>query len=1032
MSFSMLDIKVKLPETQHCRRQVAREGGDDAGMADIDQVEDRGVTGDVDTPESMGAKWNAHRAGFDSESCSDRLQHRLLARPAAKKAWQDVVIRQGQDGSGLIGRERALNQLFEVFERHWIFRINPDSSGCCDRKNRATPAMREVECQGDRAPGRQGRFPLWSRDEPDLPRIEIEIATEHVTHEQPGLGVPAAVGVEPEFECVLPFVPAQNRQIGGRRRLEAHRPNLDFTSRERKFHDDRRFSQRDGAVKRFSWYIAKYSTLGCGSVPEKGGPMSQTSAVSPRRVDRRTMICTALRQSSLVEVHEEDSRLVPNAELRCVRCGISVRVPHVSFDLAQVCSICRSFERNRERVGRYFGMPKALKSKLSGAAEAAGGSHDCVVLFSGGKDSTYMLFRLIEMGLSVMTLTLDNGFISSGAIANIDSVVRSLGIEHITLRPGSFETVINESIDRHATPCKGCFKGLLDGALTVAGERRIPFIVTGLSRGQIVEERLQWFYDRNLFDPDEIDAQLSVGRGVYHQKEHFRGNPYWRSDLGILAERVALIDYYRFDPVRRDEIITLLRSRPDIWTQPADCGFCSTNCLVNDIGIGLHKARTGWHNYEIATAWDVRLGHLNREEATEDLKDVTDSERFAAVLQTLGRSPATEQRRQAETIVCRIGAHISDVQVASMLDDAMPGWRSEFRLEYSQHVVQSSADRVVATPLGRRLAKRDPVRPVTAETAAGLPPIEQVVLAVPQDLAANAKKTFSAMLLDHRWACGGSVRLRDGAAFAIPAFHEVSLQSIAGNGHLAALDKVLDRMAVAAREQPGRLQVMLCRRGQAVPAWIALVRTTDDATWNRWRALIADSVTRMTSGILEASIGEKFSGGEAGGSDDERPLPTADTAAVHNLQGSACFDIDVAERICWRQAPKQIRARVGAGEDTTRRLISSARVEILDDLEGRAMMLPDLEAKLASVLPPSVTRLGIRIVGPDHARLPDMPGASYLFDPCGRWATVAGALQLIVEAGGRHPVAVVHADGDIEQAVRSARHVVTLLTEALR
>src|SRR5258708_1804813 len=85
--------------------------------------------------------------------------------------------------------------------------------------------------------------------------------------------------------------------------------------------------------------------------------MSQTSVASPRRVDRRTMICEALRQSSLVEIHDEDSRLVPNAELRCDRCGISVRVPHVSFDLARVCSICRSFERNRERIGQYFGAP---------------------------------------------------------------------------------------------------------------------------------------------------------------------------------------------------------------------------------------------------------------------------------------------------------------------------------------------------------------------------------------------------------------------------------------------------------------------------------------------------------------------------------------------------------------------------------------------------------------------------------------------------------------------------------------------------
>ena len=265
-----------------------------------------------------------------------------------------------------------------------------------------------------------------------------------------------------------------------------------------------------------------------------------------------------------------------------MRCGISAHVPNNpdSRTFAQFADVSKT-----ERID-FISKSRKIEDKVTGA-DSAGGQHDHR-LVQRWKDSTYMLFQLIEMGLSVVTLTFNSHFGRGAAISCCRSFAR---IEHIMLQPESFKAVINQSIDRHATPCKGCFKGLLDGALQVAGDRRIPYIVTGLSRGQIVEERLQWFYERHVFDPDEIDAQLKRGRLVYHQKEYFAGNPYWSAELGSLAEQVELIDYYRFDPVARVGIVDFLHTRPDIWKQPTDCGFCSTNCLVNDVASAFIRSK---------------------------------------------------------------------------------------------------------------------------------------------------------------------------------------------------------------------------------------------------------------------------------------------------------------------------------------------------------------------------------------------------------------------------------------------------------
>ena len=39
-------------------------------------------------------------------------------------------------------------------------------------------------------------------------------------------------------------------------------------------------------------------------------------------------------------------------------------------------------------------------------------SETCLALLSGGKDSTYVLYQLVAMGLKVLAFSLDNGFIS--------------------------------------------------------------------------------------------------------------------------------------------------------------------------------------------------------------------------------------------------------------------------------------------------------------------------------------------------------------------------------------------------------------------------------------------------------------------------------------------------------------------------------------------------------------------------------------------------------------------------------------------
>lgn len=330
---------------------------------------------------------------------------------------------------------------------------------------------------------------------------------------------------------------------------------------------------------------------------------------------------------------------------KCARCGIASVFPGVDFDDQLVCSLCRDYEENRDQILRYFGRPDAFGELIRKRAAEADGEFDCLLLYSGGKDSTYVLFQLLELGLKVMTYTFDNGFISKTALRNVEEITQELGVPHVTLTRVDQPKIFLESLHEHKSVCNGCFRSLLEIGHQVAAEHGIPSIVTGLSRGQIIDERLSWFYRNGIYDPERIDADLDSGRQVYHLL-HRGGENY-------IGDRVKVVDFFRYSEVTKEDIRRFLAEHPS-WSQPADTGFCSSNCLINDVGVFVHKLERGYHNYEAPTRWEVRLGHLTKSVADEELVDPTVNRRVTTLLDRIGY----DQPETREILAARMIAYV--------------------------------------------------------------------------------------------------------------------------------------------------------------------------------------------------------------------------------------------------------------------------------------------------------------------------------------------------------------------------------------
>ena len=365
----------------------------------------------------------------------------------------------------------------------------------------------------------------------------------------------------------------------------------------------------------------------------------------------------------------------------CTRCGLASNVPGTSYDATGVCNVCRGLDTYVDKAQAYFKSRDALKALVAEmkATRTGRGEYDCLVLLSGGKDSTYMLYQLCDLGVKPLVFTLDNGFISDEAKANIRRVVDSLDVDLVMDGTPHMNEIFVDSLKRFANVCNGCFKTIYTLATNLAHEKGIRYIVTGLSRGQFFETRLtEEVFQREDFDVVKLDDLVLEARKAYHRREdavscHLEVDIF--RDDGVFRD-IQFVDFYRYWSVPLAELHAYLRQRTP-WLRPSDTGR-STNCLINDVGIYVHKKQRGFHNYSLPYSWDVRLGQKTRAEAMAELEDEIDESRVQQILRQIGHS---EPAQDAETSINRLAAYyVSDaaltqaelrVHLATWLPDYM-------------------------------------------------------------------------------------------------------------------------------------------------------------------------------------------------------------------------------------------------------------------------------------------------------------------------------------------------------------------------
>lgn len=116
----------------------------------------------------------------------------------------------------------------------------------------------------------------------------------------------------------------------------------------------------------------------------------------------------------------------------CKSCIMPDSKPDLSFDEDGVCNACRNYE-NRSKVN-WEERKAELKQLLEKYRSKDSSSWDCIVPVSGGKDSTYQVIRILQLGLNPLCVTSTTCDLSDLGRRNIDNI-KKLGVDYVEFSP---------------------------------------------------------------------------------------------------------------------------------------------------------------------------------------------------------------------------------------------------------------------------------------------------------------------------------------------------------------------------------------------------------------------------------------------------------------------------------------------------------------------------------------------------------------------------------------------------------------------
>ena len=221
----------------------------------------------------------------------------------------------------------------------------------------------------------------------------------------------------------------------------------------------------------------------------------------------------------------------------CRKCvSSSVDYPVVALDADGVCNLCTFYDLHREKLTDFARLGKEFNERIARIAQrGTAREYDCIVAFSGGKDSTYILHHMkTRYRLRILAVMCDNYFMHPANLDKAVEILKRLRVDYLYVTPPDegLKRFFAQSFTHTGSVCLGCVAFIWAATLRIAIERGIPAVLSGESRDQMF--RGSYYYLLHAASPDDLSTLLTIGR------EGFYWERYYRPTFQLVAKQVGL------------------------------------------------------------------------------------------------------------------------------------------------------------------------------------------------------------------------------------------------------------------------------------------------------------------------------------------------------------------------------------------------------------------------------------------------------------------------------------------------------------
>lgn len=317
---------------------------------------------------------------------------------------------------------------------------------------------------------------------------------------------------------------------------------------------------------------------------------------------------------------------------RCTRCVLPETHETIVFDDEGVCNICRQHEYKQTAMD-WDAKKKEFDELI--AAYRGRFDYDCIVPFSGGKDSTWTLYYLVkEYHVKPLVVRFDHGFLRPNVLENTIRTIRRLGVDlhHFTPNWQVVRKCMLQSFLEKGDFCWHCHTGIFAYPMWIAIQHNIPLVIWG-------EPSAEYTSYYSYEQPEEVDEKrfnrfINLGITAQDMLVRLEGSvderdlkPFTYPPLKELRRinyrSVCLGSYIAWDVKRQAQIIQdeLGWKGDEVENVPPGYEYEKIECYLQGVRDYIKYIKRGYTRPAHLASLDVRNHRLSRDQAIQLLQE---------------------------------------------------------------------------------------------------------------------------------------------------------------------------------------------------------------------------------------------------------------------------------------------------------------------------------------------------------------------------------------------------------------------------